>query len=170
MSDAPAVPQSYSCDFCKEIAAMSCATCGKRFCMNHGHYEAALQPADTPRCGECHYLKLYGDTYQLQIAGNYVVESIDSVADTELSQMLELYERKVRDLEVAIASARRQTGLLKNRLRLGRAPSATPKAPRAASKPKEPAQPVDIDALAAKLNASGIDLATLLAQLQGGKK
>ncbi len=117
-------------------------------------------PGTSPVCGECYYLKLYGDTYQLCIAGNYVVEDIGSVNDVELGKMLEAYDRKVKELETLIASAKRQQALMRNRLKLTRVGPKGVKAPKAEAKP-------DLEELAKQLLEKGLSVDEILAKLQG---
>ncbi len=168
----PVALASYACDFCHAPGINACFACGKRFCELHGHYKGGMDTKSPLLCGECYYLRLYGETYQLQIAGNYVVESIDKVEDAELAQLLSFYERKVNELETLIASARRQSSLLKNRLKLTRTPSAQGTLTGAPSKrsAKASEEPVDLASLAKQIAASGLDINDLLAKLQGGQK
>ena len=104
-------PSTYKCDFCDSEESFGCFTCLKRFCSQHGN-------AELSRCEECSNLEEIGDTYRFRLLDGRVVEDVSLIDDHELKRLLEMYARKVKELELLIDSARKQSNVLRKQLRL----------------------------------------------------
>ena len=102
---------TYKCDFCDSEESFGCFTCLKRYCSQHGNVELS-------RCEECSNLEAIGDTYRFRLLDGRVVEDVSLIEDHELKRLLQMYSRKVKELETLISSARKQSNVLRKQLRL----------------------------------------------------
>ncbi|KKK94156.1 hypothetical protein LCGC14_2685670 [marine sediment metagenome] len=102
---------TYKCSFCESPDSYACFPCGKRFCREHGEPSLA-------KCEECSNLEQIGDTYRFRLSDGRVIEDVSTIGDDELSRMLEMYARKVKELETLIVGARHQSTVLRRQLKL----------------------------------------------------